>query len=180
MGKRKRVRAPNEGPSSRERSNLPGSSYSIDVAPGIPATPTLGWKDRREILAAYERVLELHSNSMKPASSLPYPKERIREAIIEEMAETDEAEDRTRLELLYSQLEAFLNTREYGLLAEFTRIRSVVDQLARSGNPLDLLDAGDMVKRFPGEQVIEIFQRVSRQMRIRLAEVRRLSTLSTL
>ncbi|MHC1743625.1 MAG: hypothetical protein AB9873_11410 [Syntrophobacteraceae bacterium] len=165
--------------SAGECSSPPGSGCQIGAVPAIPAASRLGCKHRREILAAYVEVLKVHSSSMKPASSLPYPKDLIRQAIVEELIETLEAEDLTHLEFSYSQLEVFLESREYNLVEKFARIKSVVDRLARSGMPLDLLAAGEMARKFPGDKVVGIFQRVSKQISIRLAEVRRLSRQGT-
>lgn len=179
MGMRHRDRAVNEKPSASHCAGLRGPSSKIHPTPASPTSPRLGCKQRRDILAAYERVLGLHSSTIKPASTLPYPKELIRQAIVEELVETVEGEERTNLEISYSQLEVFLESRDFDLVEKFARMELAIDQLARSGNPLDLLAAGQLVRQFPGDKVVGIFQRVSKQMHARISEVRRMSTQPT-
>jgi hypothetical protein len=174
MGRRDRAITVIQKLSAGECSSPPSSGCQIDAIPAVSSASRLGCSQRRGILAAYEEVLRVHSSSMKPASSLPYPKDIIREAILEELTETLETMERTHLELSYAQLEVFLIPREYTLLEKFNRIKAVAERMARSGNPLDLIAAGELIKGFPGDRVVGIFERVSKQMHIRLAEVRRL------
>ncbi len=133
------------------------------------------WSDplpRADILAAYEKILESHLTPLNELSVLPFSKEIIRKAIREELAENPDYESRNHLEIAFVQLESFVPPDDYQLVEDFKKLSGIVQKMARSGDPRDLMESWRLVKQISGDRVVRIFEIISDKMRRRLEEAR--------
>jgi hypothetical protein len=158
------LKAVNHGKASK----LAGLSRPTVVFPAVASKPVC----RSEILAAYEKVLQRYTTPLNETAALPFPKEEIREAIREELAENPDNEFRNHLEMAFVHLESFVSRDEYQLVEEFKQLSSAAQRMAKSGDPRDVMESWRLVKQVSGDQAVKIFEMIAEKMRRRRDEVR--------
>lgn len=127
---------------------------------------------RWQIISAYGRVLENCSSPIEEESSLPYPKELIRQAIYEELTENPLDELRSHLEIAFVQLESFLPHEEFRVMEEFKLAGKLAQEMANSGDPDAIIVCARILKHTKGETAVRIQEDISEKMRRRLKEIR--------
>jgi hypothetical protein len=134
--------------------------------------PGLNSERRWEIISAFGKVLETCSSSIERESSLPYPKELIRQAILEELSENPMGELRSHLEIAFVRLEAFLPSEEYDVMEEFRLAGTLAQEIAGSSDPDALIACARILKHTKGDRAVRIQEDISEEMRRRLKEIR--------
>jgi hypothetical protein len=127
---------------------------------------------RGEIIFRYGQLLEKYSAPVGREADLPYDKELIRKAICEELIENPQAESRGFLEIAFVQLECFLSMEEFKVVHDFKRTSVAAQEIARSGDPRDIVASAHMLSRVKGEKAVKILEKVSKKIRRRMAEIR--------
>jgi hypothetical protein len=126
-----------------------------------PRTTPLGEDLRWEIISAYGHVLEKCSSPVEKEEDLPYSKELIRSAIYEELRENPDSEFRGHLEIAFAQLESFLSRDEYGVIEDFKQAVRIAMELAKSGDPMDIISSARILKHGKGEKALRIQEEIS-------------------
>lgn len=130
-------------------------------------------EDRRwEIISAYGHLLEKCSSPVEREEDLPYPKKVIRSAIYEELRENPDSEFRSHLEIAFAQLESFLPQTDYRVIEDFKYASKLALDLARSGDPVNVIASARILKQGKGERALRIQEKISEKMRERLAQIR--------
>jgi hypothetical protein len=135
-------------------------------------TMALGAEQRWEIISGYSLVLEKCSSSVEKESDLPFPKNLIRKAIYEELTENPDGELRSHLEIAFVQLESFLPPEEYKVVQDFELASRLAQEMAKSGNPRDIIASARILSQVPGDRAVRIQEIISREMQKRLEEIR--------
>jgi hypothetical protein len=130
---------------------------------------------RGEVIGRYEQLLEKYSAPVAREADLPYPKDLIRSAICEELSENPDSEMRSCLEIAFVQLECFLPPEEFQVVHDFKRASVLAQELAKSGNPRDIVASADILSKVKGEKAVRILEKISRKIRRRIAEIRAIS-----
>jgi len=125
---------------------------------------------RLEIIAAYFRVLDQMRTSIGVESDLPYPKETIRLAILQELAESS-GPDSKSLEIGYVQLEAFISLAEHRILEDFKNACRLAQDVVEKGNPATIMISAGIMRNVEGDRAVKIQERISERMRERLRQV---------
>jgi len=81
---------------------------------------------------------------------------------------------RTDLEIAYVQLESFIADKEYWILSEFKNAGILAQELAATGDPNNIAAAVRLLKKTKGDIAVRIQERISRKMRGRLKQIRKL------
>ena len=89
---------------------------------------------RARIIAAYEAVLNDRSSTVGRESALPFSKDRIRQAILEELKETS-PENVDALEVGYLELESFVRDDDFEAVVAFEKAVARARALMVSGDP---------------------------------------------
>jgi len=131
----------------------------------------LGSKLRRSIISAYGQALERCSSPIESETSLPFSKSVIRKAIYEELEENPDIGLRNHLEVAFVQLESFLPTEEYELVTAFKMAGARAQEMAKSGNPNDIVESARILKQVEGDAAVQVLERISTEMRKRLEEI---------
>jgi len=129
-------------------------------------------EQRWEIISRYERLLEKYSTSVASEVDLPYPKEMIRRAICEELIENPDSEMRSYLEIAFVQLESFLSPEEFKIVHDFKRASLLAQEIAKSGDPRDIVASAEILSKVKGEKAVRIHEKISKKIRRRIAEIR--------
>lgn len=127
---------------------------------------------RLEIIAAYGSVLERCASAVEPEAALPYPKELIRQAIYDELAENPETDLREHLEIAFVRLESFLPSEEFEIVHNFKLADSLAREMAKSGIPGDIISSARILKDVKGDRAVEIQEKISEEMQKRLEQIR--------
>ena len=138
----------------------------------VPVCTELSASRRRQIIAAYGRILKKYASSVERESILPYPKDLIRLAIHEELLENPETELANHLEIAFAQLEAFLPEPEYQILQQFKAAGKMAETLAQSGNPEGIIKSARVLRKVKGDRAVRIQEKISQKMWARLKEIR--------
>lgn len=156
-------------PAPRRESEHP----AFQIMPTSTQQPTaLDCEYRLEIISAYGRVLEQCASAVEPEAALPYPKELIRQAIYDELAENPETDLREHLEIAFVRLESFLPSEEFEIVHNFKLADSLAREMAKSGIPGDIISSARILKDVKGERAVEIQEKVSEEMQKRLGQIR--------
>jgi hypothetical protein len=138
-----------------------------------PSLPRMeNTEQRGEIISRYERLLEKYSTSVASEVDLPYPKEMIRRAICEELIENPDSEMRSYLEIAFVQLESFLSAEEFKIVHDFKRASLLAQEIAKSGDPRDIVASAEILSKVKGEKAVRIHEKISKKIRRRIAEIR--------
>lgn len=132
----------------------------------------MGMELRWRVISTYGRVLEKCSSPIELETDLPFPKEMIRQAIREELMENPAGELRSHLEVAYVQLESFLPPEEYKVIQDFKEASSRAQEMARSGDPNDIIASARILRNAGGDKAVKIQERISEKMGKRLEQVR--------
>jgi hypothetical protein len=126
--------------------------------------------ERLEIIAAYGTVLAGRRHSVASEASLPYPKDRIHEALSAELEHPTHPEYLKALAVGYVQLESFLPEVEADLVRASEDLLSAAHKLIETGEEAAKEQAVAMVRQIP-EEVPAIRRRLQERMAVRLKEV---------
>jgi hypothetical protein len=132
----------------------------------------MGAEQRLEVISRYERLLERNSAPVAMDADLPFPKELIRKAICEELLENPDSEMRSYLEIAFVQLECFLSPEEFKIVHDFKRASLLAQEMAESGNPLDIVASAEILSKVKGEKAVRILEKISKKIRRRIAQIR--------
>jgi hypothetical protein len=140
---------------------------------GSPALRrALSSDERWEIISGYERLLEKCSTSVASEADLPFPKTLIRRAICEELLENPDSEMRSYLEIAFVQLESFLSPEEFKIVHDFKRASLLAQEIAKSGDPRDIVASAEILSKVKGEKAVRIHEKIAKKIRRRIAEIR--------
>ncbi|MGA2400298.1 MAG: hypothetical protein ABSG91_01160 [Syntrophobacteraceae bacterium] len=131
-------------------------------------------RERRKTVASYRELLEKWRAPVGPESVLPFPKRRIAAAIYRELMDHPTDDRRTDLEIAFVQLESFIPDVEYRILCEFKNAGTLAYELAATGGPYNIVAAVRLLKKAKGDSAVRIQQRISRKMRCRREQIRKL------
>ncbi len=134
----------------------------------------LSAQKRLEIISAYLGKLEQMCSTVALESDLPYEKELIRLAIIEELLENPDTELRGHLEIAYVELESFIPYEDFRVLADFKTASLAVRQLADAGDPASIIDSAQIIREVRGDRAVSIQEQISYKMKKRLAQLQKL------
>jgi len=132
-------------------------------------------EQRSRVISSYERILEKDSAPVARDTDLPYPKELIRKAICEELIENPDSELRSYLEVAFVQLECFLPPEEFKIVHDFKRASLLAQEIAKSGDPMDIMASAEILGKVKGERAVRIIEKISKKIRRRIAEIRAIS-----
>jgi len=161
--------------------NVPMAETGLDTNDMAEKWDLTGWarlmsaEQRREVISRYEQLLEKYSAPVARAADLPYPKELIRRAIREELSENPDFEMRSYLEIAFVQLECFLPPEEFNVVHDFKRASALAQELAKSGDPRDIVASAGILSKVKGDKAVRILEKISRKIRRRIAEIRAIS-----
>lgn len=127
---------------------------------------------RGEVISSYGRILEGCSTAVEKESELPFPKDLIRRAIYQELRENPDNDVRSHLEVAYAQLESFVPPEEFQVIQDFKRAGSLAQEMAKSGDPGDIIASARILKGAKGERAVKIEEKISEKMRRRLDQIR--------
>jgi hypothetical protein len=128
--------------------------------------------NRGEVITRYGQLLEKYSAPVGRETELPYSKEMIRQAICEELSENPHSEVRSFLEIAFVQLECFLPPEEFKVVHDFKRVSVIAQEVAKSGDPRDIVASAAILTRVKGEKAVRILEKISKKIRKRMAEIR--------
>jgi hypothetical protein len=132
-------------------------------------------EQRGEVISRYEQLLQKYSAPVAREADLPYPKKLIRRAIREELSENPDFEMRSYLEIAFVQLECFLPPEEFKVVHDFKRASALAQELAKSGDPRDIVASAGILSKVKGDKAVRILEKISRKIRQRIAEIRAIS-----
>ncbi len=132
-------------------------------------------KQRSDVISSYEQLLERYATPMARETDLPYPKALIRRAICDELRENPDSEMRSYLEIAFVQLECFLPPEEFNVVHDFKRAGALAQELAKSGDPRDVVASAAILRKVKGEKAVRILEKISRKIRRRVAQIRAVS-----
>jgi hypothetical protein len=124
-------------------------------------------EQRASIVRAYLKVLENMQGPIAVDDELPFPKELIGQAILCELAEEPECDQRHRLQIAYILLESFIPYEEYRIIENFKRLSLCAQQLADMADPTSILRSAQMMKKVDGDYVVELQEKIHEKMRKR-------------
>ncbi len=131
--------------------------------------------DRRlEIISAYLGTLDRVGSAVALESDLPYEKDLIGLAILEELLESPDSELRSHLEIAYIQLESFIPYDDFKVLDDFKNASLVARQMADTGDPASIISSVQMMRRVQGDLAVSIQEQISRKMKKRQAQLKTL------
>jgi hypothetical protein len=132
---------------------------------------------RQQIITSYLNTLECLKSPIRSESELPFPKQDIQSAIVEELLLHPDSDLRGHLEVAYAEIESFIPVEEYELLQRFKETCSHAEQLAERGAPKDIVAGSRLMDRIPGEEAVGVLERTSKAMRERLEIIRSIGLL---
>ena len=124
----------------RDHCSIPVIAAVLGVLSGLCLVPsastaedTMSAHQRARIIAAYEAVLNDRSSTVGRESALPFSKDRIRQAILEELKETS-PENVDALEVGYLELESFVPDDDFEAVVAFEKAVAQARALMVSGD----------------------------------------------
>ena len=126
------------------------------------------WK----VISSYGRILEKCSSPVENECQLPFPKGVIRRAICQELFDNPDPDLRGHLEVAYAQLESFVPPEEFQVIQDFKLASSLAHEIAKSGEPDDIIASARILKDSKGDRAVKITERISEKMRKRLEQIR--------
>lgn len=139
---------------------------------GIIRNSTL--EQRSSIIYAYLQVLDGVRGPVAVDSALPFPKEQIEQAILDELAEDPESDLRRRLEIAYVLLESFIPFEEYRVIEDFKSASFLAQQIADMGDPVSLLRSARIMRKARGESAVRLQEKIHEKMTARQSQIREL------
>ena len=127
---------------------------------------------RWRVISSYGHTLERCSSPVEKESQLPYPKEVIRRAICQELFENPDPDLRGHLEVAYAQLESFVSPEEFQIIQDFKLASSLAHEIAKSGEPNDIIASARILKKAKGDSAVKITESISEKTRKRLEQIR--------
>lgn len=131
-------------------------------------------EQRRQIISAYLQVVENISGTLAPESALPYSKQQIGEAILQELAEDPESDLRRRLEIAYIQLESFVPCKDFRMIEDFKDASQRAQDIADVGDPSSILMSARIMRTAKGERAVKLEERIHEQMNARHFQVKKI------
>jgi len=131
-------------------------------------------EQRWRIVSAYLRVLENMKGPIAAETELPYPKERIGQAILRELADDPETDLRRRLEIAYVQLESFIPYEEYRVIEDFKNASIRVQEIVDMGNPTSILRSAQIISNARGESAVRFQEKIYEKMKARHLQIQQL------
>ena len=131
-------------------------------------------EERWQIICAYLRVLDDMRGPIAVDSELPYSKERVAEAILQELADDPEYDLRHHLEIAYVQLESFIPYREYRVIEDFKDASQLAQRIADIGDPTSILRSARIMRKARGESAVRLEEQIYERMRARHLELLRI------
>ena len=131
-------------------------------------------KRRWRIISAYLRVLEDMKGPIAVDSELPLPKERIGQAILQELADDPESDLRRRLEIAYVQLESFIPYEEYRVIEDFKDASLRSQEIADMRDPTSILRSARIMGNAKGECAVRLQEKIYEKMEARRLQIQQL------
>lgn len=162
----------------RDHSSLLAMVAVFGVLSGMCLVPlvstageTMSADQRARIIEAYGAALNSRrSSTVGHDSELPFPKDRIRQAILEELKETS-PENVDVLEVGYVELESFVSDDDFEAVVAFEKAVAQARALMASGNPEDTERAAQLISEAP-ERAGQVQQEIITRQEQRLRELR--------
>ncbi len=131
-------------------------------------------KRRRRIISAYLRVLEGMKGPIAVDCELPFPKERIGDAILQELADDPESDLRRRLEIAYVQLESFIPYEEYRVIEDFKDASLRSQEIADMRDPTSILRSVRIMSNAKGESAVRFQEKIYEKMKARRLQIQQI------
>ncbi len=159
--------------------NFKAREAFVQGTPGEYVEERWGFRDptrekRWRIISAYLLVLENMSGPIAVISDLPYSKERIGEAILQELTEDPESDLRRQLEIAYVQLESFIPYKEYLVIEDFKDASLRAQRIADMGDPTSILMSARIMRRAKGDSAVRLEEKIYEKMNLRHLQLQRL------
>lgn len=122
---------------------------------------------RSSIISGYLRVLERLKGPLAADLELPFPKEHISRAILDELAEDPGCDSRNRLEIGYVLLETFVPYDEYRTVEDFKHASLYAERICDSQDPSSILKSARIMKKARGERAVRVEERIHEKMQKR-------------
>ena len=133
-------------------------------APG-PEAPSRA--RRSSVISAYLDVLDKMKGPLAAELELPFAKEQIAQAILEELADGPGYDLAKRLEISYVLLESFVSCEEYLAVEDFKNASLRAEKIADSQNPSSILKSARIMKTVRGERAVRIQEQIHEKMKKR-------------
>jgi hypothetical protein len=133
-------------------------------------THELRWR----IVSAYLRVLEDMKGPIAVDTELPFPKELIGQAILQELADDPESDLRRQLEIAYVQLESFIPYEEYRVIEDFKNASLRAQRIADMGDPTSILRSARIMSKEKGESAVRFEEKIYEKMKARCVQIKQL------
>ena len=137
-------------------------------------SPDQTQEERRRIICAYLDVLENVRNSVAVDRELPFSKEQIGLAILDELAEDPECDLRRKLEIAYVLLESFIPNEEYEVIEGFKKASLCAQQIADIGDPTSILRSAGIIRKAGGDSAVRLQEKIYERIRKRQLQLQRL------
>jgi hypothetical protein len=131
-------------------------------------------EQRSRIICAYLQVLEGLKGAAAVDCELPFPKERIGQAILRELADGSDEYSRRQLEIAYVLLESFIPYEEFRVIEDFKNASLRADTLAETGDPTSILQSARIMRRAKGDSAVRLEEKIYEKMRKRQLQIERL------
>ncbi len=126
------------------------------------------------IISAYLLVLEDIKGPIAADSELPFPKELIGQAILQELADDPEGDLRRRLEIAYVRLESFIPYEEYRVIEDFKDVSLRAEEAADMRDPTSILRSVRIMSNAKGESAVRIEEKIYEKMTARHLQIQQL------
>ncbi|MGC8490363.1 MAG: hypothetical protein ACP5SH_01375 [Syntrophobacteraceae bacterium] len=123
------------------------------------------------IISAYLQVLDGIKSPLAADLELPFPKDRIAQAILCTLADDPDSDLRKRLEIGYVLLESFVSYDEYRAVQDFKKASLCAEKLADSQDPSSILKSARILKKARGERAVRIQEKIHEKMKKRQLEL---------
>ena len=123
------------------------------------------------IISAYLLVLEDMKGPIAVDSELPCPKERIGQAILQELADDPESDLRRQLEIAYVRLESFIPYEEYRVIEDFKDVSLRAQEIADMGDPTSILRSARIMSNAKGESAVRLQEKIYEKMTARRLQI---------
>ncbi len=123
------------------------------------------------IISAYLLVLEDMKGPIAVDSELPYPKERIGQAILQELADDPENDLRRQLEIAYVRLESFIPYDEYRVIEDFKDVSLRAQEIADMRDPTSILRSARIMSNAKGESAVRFQEKIYEKMTARRLQI---------
>ena len=125
----------------------------------------------RRIISAYLLVLEDMKGTIAVDSELPCPKERIGQAILQELADDPENDLRRQLEIAYVRLESFIPYEEYRVIEDFKDVSLRAQEIADMRDPTSILRSARIMSKAKGESAVRFQEKIYEKMTARRLQI---------